>query len=1798
MSMNLFEDRIGAKIDTTHMTPHERLHQLYEERGIIPVTTKMMDDFGIKDITPYKTMTSSSQIKEALVEVLMESYKTTGSISQLIEKDSTAALKQISSMVIYLESLSGRHYIMSSDSLARHILAETQRKRQEAGAAGKDKGPSVEAMMLEGIPELTSQELYYLKIPANRISVETTRAEYTRAMQNLMLIDLPAMGDMPKAMAEAEKEWRGSVQELAKKEKEDIVVKLLAGIRNKKIQAHGKLSKTDLGWLGGTRSVTHPGESTKQQLEREIKMMAHGVVDNLSKYSEIPQIMTMDIGEAQREIKKISEKLIPLKRELKKDSVYLKKEIMAFEAIQKPDFTVLNENAKSIADIGRTLGTDGVSRSVLMDLLQSGDISAPDRLLKKYQETLKNSQKIVDMAEAAGKDKTLHVVETGSSSIRLWEDIQPYRDMAKGLTKKITVLNKLKGSPDIKTLDTLNKQYYKAHEEMSKDIMAQNMDFPELQKFMTDVKNYFLYIEDMIKIPGLRSKAKMLWDGGTSSMYKTEDRSDIKIPQEVSLYIGDVTKLTEEMSAQIKRISDHKKEKEPVPDSKDYESLTSLEHVADFILESPIVEWLDKKFFDMSTGSRMGMKGPSYEETTKALVQLGDKVRSFLNKVDVAKTVTDVKNSITKSGDLGTLIGKLYVRSDRSEVYDKLSDLMEQLDQPSSVISFKQVAQELKRVEPIVKSLGRDLDSDSMMSTITLSYERRKAREAQLEPVMKDIKAKGLQEEAALAVARKAINSVFGITDPDKTEKVAKRYLKQYGIKFTDKKAEGKSKRAMLGSVSEKIREIISAVKPKDIGWGYYKQRYKSVGKQPQKVSLRSFFDSNEQLNEFVHEINKRMDDFRVAVMTGEKPPREDSFNIDEMVSKVLMISEKNLNDTLLSNKVISQESDKNLEQAQKIVADSRKRASQARQDLEGVRQKYIPKLMSLVSFMKDPRAYVERSIDDLEEKEDLLKTHKEIFSLSEKERQRIKKHQRELVDARKFLQGRYITKKELLNVMSKYVHPKAYTDEEYLGQIAKMEKSSPDQVKEIFRKSIDRDQIENLNLERIEAIGAEIEKIYRSDPVRFDYDPKAYTRMIDDLQRAIDVQIGVLKIDGVDINQIEEKSREEAKNLPEGEVREISSILNFSDEKVKYGIAALESMRRQLADITVKHEAVKQEVPQKEQDIRDEYEAFLKQYELDIDEEAIRKLIVEATAITSKFNLSPKEKEKLIIIIQKTTPVLALIERYLTGTRESGSIKALQSRIEIIKFMDPAERRKMEYHLQDLIKSLQPLRMALSRVYNLAVNKAPRAEEDKTQMVSPQIAPSKAPSSATPPTTAPEPPVAPGASLGVKTAAYKVQDMGGRGDYDPIQDIESPDDEQPDTEVEVEDTFESPEMAEGVEYDVRDWKLAEAIFEKSKEELSRFIGRTDKVQDSKEKNFVSDQVQKLREQMTRFGKYMHMEIDVAGERIKAKEVPQRFQDLYDAYRERMFQATRHLEDSLDSIQKMHNKIRIQTEYKVRGLSDVEKKGIVDLFHQSLYWYLTQLWSTKVGQQFQFGDKTDLPFGKVYTTFANFADVKSNPIYQTILKNAEQIINYGLGDRKSDNSRASLLKQKKRLIQLAKDMGYTQSKDKKKSTEEAMEWLSVNVKAYKDIEANLAYFDRLKTEKERIYTMMKADIDKDAQKEILKNIAKGAKDDPKLGALIAKKIADLDKEAKQNMVAEAEKSETLPQGLTQNILHDADKVILDAEAIKKLPTVGKEHEEAPVAPKQAYDTNHPDFDLKWMYHPLMKQKISEGMIHK
>jgi hypothetical protein len=391
----------------------------------------------------------------------------------------------------------------------------------------------------------------------------------------------------------------------------------------------------------------------------------------------------------------------------------------------------------------------------------------------------------------------------------------------------------------------------------------------------------------------------------------------------------------------------------------------------------------------------------------------------------------------------------------------------------------------------------------------------------------------------------------------------------------------------------------------------------------------------------------------------------------------------------------------------------------------------------------------------------------------------------------------------------------------------------------------------------------------------------------------------------------------------------------------------------------------------------------------------------------------------------------------------------------------------------------------------------------------------------------------------------------------------------------------------------LKDMELLEYLFEGAGEELShlREMSKNKFVK----KDAIEARIKALEKTIQKLGKLQAIEVPVLGTKMPLKEVPYEFDKLSDGYFEDMAQAraqrktlTERINEAKKRVGEVEQYYDTDTgEYK---MTDTEKRSIMNIFYQGLFWAMQNYWNQQLGKgtkggdsDLYFGERTQEPFWKIYETFKALGGVKSNPVYQKLLKTGDALLRADINDEKHRTAKGAYLDEIKKMEKKWVSLGYTEDE-----IEEAKKR-----NPYKHFKEQIKYLDSVKRQQNLIFKAIREVSDAKYVNHVLGEIAKKT-DDAELKATIEKRQKEILGEVKTDTTKQDElKNEAPidPESLKKALL-EADNI-----ATGKIPEGLKQDFEpgtetpAPTT-KTAYDRSHPDFDLKILYGSVMQKTIA------
>jgi hypothetical protein len=1790
--------------------PAARLRALQDRHGIMPLDQKVMDLFGItkKDLDQAGSLNTAGQVQDAAQGILEVAIEESAPISNLLRTSPVEAKKYVGSLVAHMGRATGRNLVFHPGAVADVVIRNVAQAIASGakGGAGGAGGEDMSELLVEGIKPLTDAEAYLFGIPPEKINADLKPEEFGRAVRTLRGRDLnkeapgvsffKPLSKMTKEQQADEKKRRALVAEHSTGELIDLVYRFLGDVRNRKIRAHKKLSNIDQKWLGSGvisereqkvdvlgRTVSEAAKTAQERLQRELKSIASGYIVPQEKSEDLVPKADIDTGEAQQEIKHILTSFRDLRRYLNNVSVAsaLEDESEKILRVSRPDFELQKEITKTIKKLSSELGSDKLTRDALFLLLSDSKkmMQTPDAAKKELRSDIESAQKKLDFftgknvpgavegkkemikdLEARGVSvdqlgslekksakyrKLIQVVPEDISGVKMKtpvEQLQDKKAIIEQINSDLGALERIK-SGDLNPREILEGHYGDPKEKPLVDRIRENIgklevtsDFmkkkgSQLERVVEDMPGSEVFMELFDKEENRLRDPDIFGGHLESSLGDLEELiSDIKFAKApIDRPHSDVTEeeiegvknsigRSEELLRAVDELAAKPEfaELQKLVDSFYNEHLQVSKEMRGQKLDFPAIREFEKKFKEFLRDINVAMRQPNLRSRIENLWDRGGSWKYQEGDADTEVETLD-------TSEMNKELEKFSPESTEKVGLGTIPDLIKFIKDSETLKWFDKKLESISYSQP---KMLKGPNFKTFWGIITALRERLLNATNKLDPKKIDTQIqKTLQDRGALA---KILRKYFDRMDIEPDSSSSKKTKKEPGAVL--------KAAAYLRDAAERLAAADIKRAP---GLGHFREKYKPSGGKAKKIPLRAFFERTDQVDELIHAINKEMTDFRDAVVSGDAPPKdfEERFSIDPIISKILMVGEKNLREKLLSNAALHEAAGEGLEKEQEELASAKKRIKDLRLQSNVVRNKYLDALTDMAKFLRNPGPYIENTIESLrqrgkeEEAETLEKTKQELSELPQSVRESLRKRQREIAESRRFLNGRYIAKKELLHLMSKYVKPKQLTDEEMKAQIAKIDKSEKNQIEDIFENTIAETNLTQLSRQHIQEMRDELEALYQKDVSKFDFDPAEYAKMTDDLVERIDRKMRTLRSDSKLLATAKDSLENQDKELEDDDKKEIEDIIKFTQDKMETGNTALTELRKALNELKARHNLLISDKPGMLQErvkaITDEVDKVIKE--------------VKTPAINVNQILAAINASNVTQYISKIGEEIERLRRYVTDDRiPGGIIPGLISKIRPIKWLGSKHDVLLESLNQaqlQVVNNAKHLQEVLKEVIAKAKSLGVKVKDDDTE----------------------------------KTAAYKVQDPGA-AQYVP----------------DVGETTATPEgQYEEELQDVRDWNLIESLFGQTRAQLKK-LQETMSAEGLGPKTEISlkQKAKELSDRLMRMQKYLDIDVYVGGKKMKARDVPESFNTLLGEYQESLSKIRRQMEDAVNRVEYGQKKIRNFEHRALRGMTDIEKQGIVDMFYQSLFWELMKYWGTKTGEQFQFGEKTKAPFQKVFHTFANMHGVKSNAIFSRVLRNADDIIKYGFGDIRSRNVKASLLKDRKRMINNAIKNGYVEGKgDAAEAAADA--WLKENVKSYREILERLEYLDRINKEKDRIYDMMHEVIDLNSKKAIFEKMKEDTKDES-LKALIDSKLKEIKTEASKAVKETAAEAEPVDTVLTVH----ADKFYEDTEAMREKMI---ETHKPPETVKKAYNREHPDFNAKILYGKTMLKTLA-GLI--
>ena len=386
----------------------------------------------------------------------------------------------------------------------------------------------------------------------------------------------------------------------------------------------------------------------------------------------------------------------------------------------------------------------------------------------------------------------------------------------------------------------------------------------------------------------------------------------------------------------------------------------------------------------------------------------------------------------------------------------------------------------------------------------------------------------------------------------------------------------------------------------------------------------------------------------------------------------------------------------------------------------------------------------------------------------------------------------------------------------------------------------------------------------------------------------------------------------------------------------------------------------------------------------------------------------------------------------------------------------------------------------------------------------------------------------------------------------------------------------------------LKEMELLEYLYAGAGEELSslREISKSEYVK----KDAIESRIKELEQTIKKLGKLQAIEIPVLGKNVSLKEIPYEFDKMTDSYFEDMAQARAQMKNTVERVNEAKKRVgEIEQYYDPETgdykMTDVEKRSIMDIFYQGLFWAMQNYWNQQLGKgtksgerDLYFGERTQEPFWKIYETFKALGNVKSNPVYQRLLKTGDAILRADINDEKHRTMKGAYLDEMKKMNKRWVDLGYTE-----KEIEEAKKR-----NPYKHFEEQIGYLDSVKRQQNLIFKAIREVSDAKYVSHILGEIAKKTNDDG-LRATVEKRQKEILGEVK----SDSDKENLVKKEVVVSP-EDLKRAVLEAEDI----VAGKYGDPAEQVlnlkkePKIAYDRSHPDFDLKILYGSVMQKTIA------
>jgi len=392
----------------------------------------------------------------------------------------------------------------------------------------------------------------------------------------------------------------------------------------------------------------------------------------------------------------------------------------------------------------------------------------------------------------------------------------------------------------------------------------------------------------------------------------------------------------------------------------------------------------------------------------------------------------------------------------------------------------------------------------------------------------------------------------------------------------------------------------------------------------------------------------------------------------------------------------------------------------------------------------------------------------------------------------------------------------------------------------------------------------------------------------------------------------------------------------------------------------------------------------------------------------------------------------------------------------------------------------------------------------------------------------------------------------------------------------------------------LKEMELLEYLYEGVGEELSRLreLSKSEYVK----KDAIEARIEKLEQTVKKLGKLQAIEVPVLGKNVPLKEIPYEFDTMTDDYFNAMAQARAQMKNTEERVAEAKKRIgEIEQyydpetgEYKI---TDAEKRSVMDIFYQGLFWAMQNYWNQQLGKgtkegerDLYFGERTQEPFWKIYETFKALGGVKSNPVYQKLLKTGDALLRADIDDTKHRTMKGAYLDEMKKMNKRWVDLGYT-----KKEIVEAKKR-----NPYKHFEEQVEYLDSVKRQQNLVFRAIREVSDAKYVNHILGEIAKKTKDD-ELRATVEKRQKEILGEVK----SDSTKNESVQKEVDVDP-EDLKKAVIEAENIisgkNGEPAEQIEKSDVNKVPKTAYDRSHPDFDLKILYGSVMQKTIAEMLL--